>query len=208
MRSRALAAVLAAASIALPSVAVAQSDSPPDAGAERLFRSRRANLSDDEPQGYLLLTWGVSSVATGSVLGASGLGGEQVRWYGVNTVVWGAINTAIAIPWVLSFARERREAEAGLARHGDALVRLHDETTARSRRQSTVFGINALIDVAYVAGGAVAWWAGTQQAQGSFAGDFLVGTGVAAVTQGAWLLVFDTVGWLLARGRTERLGAW
>jgi hypothetical protein len=208
MRSPAFAAAVVAITSAIPSVAAAQSDSPADVRAERLFQLRRANLSEDEPQGYLLLTWGVSSVATGAGLGASGLGGERVRWYGVNTILWGAINTAIAVPWVLSFARERRDAEGGLARRGDALVRLHDETTARSRRQSTVFGINALIDVAYVAGGTVAWWAGLQQTQGSFAGDFLVGTGVAAVTQGAWLLVFDTVGWLLARGRTERLGAW
>jgi hypothetical protein len=209
MHSPVFAAVVVTFALAVPRLAHAQSDSATsfEPAAERLYRLRLAHLAEDEPQGYVLLTWGVSSVATGAVLGASGIGGENVRWYGVNTIVWGAINTAIAIPWVLSFPRERREAEAGRARSGEALVRLRSETTARSRRQSTVFGINALIDIAYVTGGAIAWWAGTQQDPGSLAGEFLLGTGVAAVTQGAFLLVFDAVGWLLAGRRTHRLEA-
>lgn len=176
-----------------------------DPRAQRLFDLRRANLAQDEPQGYLLLSWGLSSLTTGAVLGASGLGGETSRWFGVNTALWGAINTAIAIPWVLSFARERRDSSAGLSRTGDVLVALHRDTVDRSRRQSLIYAINAAIDVLYVTGGAIAWWAGTQQAQGSFGNDFLVGTGVAAISQGAFLLVFDTVGWLLARERTHRL---
>ena len=176
--------------------------------AQRLFDVRTANLAQDEPQGYLLLSWGVSSVATGAVMGATGWGGERWRWFGVNTAVWGAINTAIAIPWVLSFARDRASITSDAALTGDALATRHRASIDRSSHQSVVYAINAALDVVYVTGGAIAWWAGTQQTPNTFGSDFLLGAGMAALTQGAWLLVFDGVGWLLAQRRTRALAAW
>lgn len=186
----------------------AHAQTPRDPLAQRLFDVRTANLAQDEPQGYLLLSWGASSIATGAVMGATGLGGERWRWFGVNTAVWGAINTVIAIPWVLSFARDRSSITSDAGLTGDPLAIRHRAIIDRSSHQSVLYAINAALDVVYMTGGAIAWWAGTQQTPNTFASDFLLGAGMAAVTQGAWLLLFDGVGWLLANQRTRALAAW
>jgi hypothetical protein len=99
---------------------------------------------------------------------------ERIKSFGRQTAMWGAIDAAIAGAGELS--RQRRRPQT-----------LEQQTQQRMRLRR-VLAINALADVAYIAGGiAVAKRDSAGTARRLNAGD-----GAAIVVQGAFLLALDT----------------
>ena len=182
----------------------------PHPPGEPLAQVRTVNLAEDSPQGYTLLGAGIGSIVTGGTLGLVPGVGNRARYTGLNMIVWGAINTVIAIPWVLGLDRERRAIAADREHTGDRLAAVYRDRIAHSESQSRSFLINAALDVIYIGGGAALWYGFDRQPAVTTANfyndpDFWAGAGIAALTQGAFLMIFDLVGYCFAEQRTERL---
>lgn len=117
--------------------------------------------------GRQLLAWGAGSVVLGALLAALPLGGI-VAGVGVQFVVWGAIDAAIAVFGARSL---RRKLERGA------------DPRAEARSLRRILLINAGLDVLYVAAGiGVLIWTD---------GAFATGNGVGVIVQGGFLLLFD-----------------
>ncbi len=117
-----------------------------------------------------LLVWSALSVAVGVVLLSAT---PFWRGVGVQALVWGVIDAAIAVFGLVSLRRKQRRADAD---QPDTQLR-----EARTLRRLLL--INAGLDVLYIVGGVVILT--------SFATDFAKGNGVGITVQGAFLLLFD-----------------
>jgi hypothetical protein len=129
-----------------------------------------------------LLAWGIASVAGGAALAVVGgaRGDRFLRAFGSQTIGWGAIDTALALG-----GRRRARRLLGDPPADPAAM----EREASRIRQ--ILAVNAGLDVLYIAGGlAVAAGRGRTDRAAR-------GHGLAAVAQGAFLLVFDA--WHAAR---------
>jgi hypothetical protein len=115
----------------------------------------------------VLLGWGAASMATGVPMVLSE--DERIRGLGVQNLLWGAVNTTLA---VLGKRRDRR-----LQRPID-----HDAKRLDYRR---VMMINGFIDLAYIGSGVAMMSLGKS--------DFIRGTGVGFTIQGSFLLGYDWV---------------
>ena len=115
-----------------------------------------------------LTAWAAGSVAVGAVLVGLGQvrGDRQLRAFGTQTVLWGAVDGAIA-----------------------GLGRLRPPPSA-ARLRSVLLG-NAALDVGYVGAGALGATRGARWRSGRWAGTAR-GHGTAVVVQGAFLLWLDT----------------
>ncbi len=118
-----------------------------------------------------LLIWSALSVVTGTLLLLST---PFWRGVGLQGLVWGVIDAAIAGFGLRSLRRKRTRPDA------DDPAVLAKET----RNLRRLLLINAGLDVLYVVGGTVVL---TQ-----FTTDFARGNGVGIIVQGAFLLLFDT----------------
>ena len=65
-----------------------------------------------------------------------------------------------------------------------------------------VYAVNAGLDVFYIASGVLLYVLGTRSARSD---TWEKGVGVAFMSQGAFLLVFDVVNWLNANARAARI---
>lgn len=121
----------------------------------------------------VLLSWGIGNTIAGAALtiGSSGL----TRAIGVQALVWGAIDTAVATFGQCSARNHAVTARSGLfgARH------IHD----RARHFSMLLAIQVVADVAYVLAGSfiAAKWDHP----------WLRGTGIGLTIQGSALLLYD-----------------
>jgi hypothetical protein len=170
--------------------------------AEILTLVRSEHVTEDSRQAGILLGWGIGSMLAGGYLALTAGSGNRELSVALNNVAWGAINTAIAIPWFLGTRRELAAIDRDRALSGEALLQAHREAIERSERQARTLWINAVIDVAYVGGGIFAWAMSEQNIE---ARDFWAGVGITAVVQGAFLFAFDLIGWRAADARTDRL---
>ena len=120
-----------------------------------------------------LLLWSALSIIAGALLAAFG---ASAWWhgFGVQALVWGAIDAAIALFGQLS-ARRRRAASLG----GPETF----EREARNLRR--ILWVNTGLDVLYVAGGVALLR--TLGAQNLFA----AGSGWGVIVQGGFLFIFD-----------------
>ena len=119
-----------------------------------------------------LLVWSALSVGGGALLLL--FGAPFWRGVGLQGLVWGLINAAIAGFGLLSLRQKRARPDANAP-----------EVLAKETRDlRRLLLVNAGLDVLYVAGGIVVL---TQ-----FEADFPRGNGVGIVVQGAFLLLFDT----------------
>jgi hypothetical protein len=113
-----------------------------------------------------LAAWSTWSAGVGGVLWR--LGGRErapgLRAAGRTTVAWGAADAAV-VAWGAWRARSRRQVDP----------------SARAHRLARLTGVNAVIDVAYVAGGTVLATSARRR-----------GAGLATVVQGVALLYLDT----------------
>jgi hypothetical protein len=135
----------------------------------------------------VLGAWAVGNMAVGAV-GAALSTDERVRWFHLGNLLWNTVNLTLSI--------------VGLAsdwKADPAAVNAKDSLKASSSTV-TIFGVNAGIDLGYLATGAFLWQRGssTQDAR-------LVGVGQALVLQGAFLAVFDVVMAVLHGSLNSRL---
>lgn len=122
--------------------------------------------------GRQLFAWGVMNIALGTLL----LLGESLflRGFGMQAVVWGTINAAIA-----AFGQSR------LPRKLHRLLRRDGLQASRNERRSLrrLLLINAGLDVLYIVAGLLVI--------GLLPGPLAAGNGWGVVLQGSALLVFD-----------------
>jgi hypothetical protein len=120
--------------------------------------------------------WAAGSMLTG---GAMLVASEStaVRWAGAQNLVWGAIDGAIAL-----YALHENESLA-------ASTKTAEEWRRERERVSRIFWINVGLDVLYVAAGTALVALGRSERA--------IGSGQGVLVQGAFLLVFDTVGGLV-----------
>jgi hypothetical protein len=113
-----------------------------------------------------LAAWSTWSVGVGGVLWRLGRreGVTGLRAAGRTTVAWGMANAAV-VGWVAW--RRRSRADLG--------------PSARAERMARLTGVNAVLDVGYVAGGALLATSARRR-----------GTGLATVVQGLALVYLDT----------------
>ncbi len=118
-----------------------------------------------------LLVWSALSIVVGAALLFAT---PFWRGVGVQALVWGAIDAAIAGFGRVTLRRKLRRPDAGLPE-----VRLKE---ARNLRRLLL--INAGLDVLYIVAGGVVLF--------TFATEFARGNGVGIIVQGGFLLLFDT----------------
>lgn len=131
--------------------------------------------------------WAVSNIAVGAV-GAALAKDERVRWVHLGNLLWNTVNLALSV--------------VGLAQQWNADPARFDakQSLEASSTSAAVFGINAGVDLGYLASGAFLWQRG--EAKGDAR---MVGVGQALLLQGGFLLVFDTVMAVLQSVLTTRL---
>lgn len=118
-----------------------------------------------------LAAWAAASLASGALLVMAGT--PFWRGVGVQFVVWGAIDGAIA---AAGWRDRRRAARAGVDRDATA-------SEERRRRLRRLLLVNAGLDVVYLAIGVALL--------GFDAGPVRAGHGVGVIVQGGFLLLFD-----------------
>jgi hypothetical protein len=158
-----------------------------------LADAARAERDEGSVRAWVLFGEGALSTAAGAAM-ALATDDDRVRAAGFMTLGFGAVNLALAVPWVL---RAGRVADAR-ADETDLGARLRLARAAHG--SAAVFALNVGLDVAYVTAGAVAW---------ALAGgdERLRGGGVAVLAQGVFLLGFDVWGWIAAARNADRYTA-
>jgi hypothetical protein len=167
-----------------------------------LMQARVESLQSERAHGFVLLAWGTGSMVAGGVLALSGVDGERGLATGVNTLVWGAVNTALAVPFLLAIPAEHAAAVRDETLSGAALAARREAAVTRARTQATVFAFNAWLDVAYVVAGTFVCVLGANNIGPR---PWMEGIGVSAISQGAFLLGFDIAGWVLAGQRAGHI---
>ncbi len=119
-----------------------------------------------------LAAWAGGSMLVGTALIANQGSSPIARYAGIQTLAWGAVDGAIA---GFGLYGAHKSVAAGGAGWMD-----------ERRTMAKIFFINAALDVAYIAVGAALWSLGKSPE--------LRGTGAGIVPQGAFLLLFDTLG--------------
>lgn len=119
-----------------------------------------------------LLAWSVPSVVLGGI--ALLLPAPLLQGIGLQALIWGAIDAALAAAGLVAAARRRRS-------YPDEQQQVRD--TLRLRRTLLV---NAGLDVLYIAGGSA-------MIVLLRADPFLLGNGIGVVIQGTFLLFFDLI---------------
>jgi hypothetical protein len=134
------------------------------------IEARDAHLAYETRAMSTLTSWAVASIATGTMLWATG-GDDYTRAVGIQNVTWGAIDGIIA-----GFGYRGIRKQAYL----DKPVFYWQEQDRKLRK---VFLINAGLDVLYLAAGAALVGLGKN--------DFARGSGAGVLLQGSFLLLFD-----------------
>jgi hypothetical protein len=148
--------------------------SAPEAPPDTLLRERL--LAHQRHMMLVLGSWAVGSVVIG---GYQALRGDRfVRFVGYQNLAWGAIDGAIALYGVRDLVRKRSGPERDWGAEARAFRRL--------------LLLNAGLDVLYITAGAFLLWQGKDARWR--------GTGLGIVIQGAFLLLLDGIGYVLAPG--------
>lgn len=115
--------------------------------------------------GRTLLVWGGANVVAGAAAQASG--NPFLKQFGMQALVWGAIDAALALLGLRGAAKKRAE---------------RSDQTVQARRFRLIVALNALLDVGYIAGGVALARNGRNER---------AGMGIGVIVQGAFLLLFD-----------------
>jgi hypothetical protein len=178
-----------------------------DARAARggcLAEVRLTNRQDRIDEGVVLLGWGALSVIAGGVVAGVGfMDRDDLRiGFGLGTAGWGLVNALLSLGLLDLGDGQRTAIERDRDLSGALLERAREDSAAAQYQTGTILAVNAGLDAFYVVTGILLWIVGesaTPQDRG------LMGYGVAMASQGAALLAYDTVTWLLAGARGDRL---
>ncbi len=135
----------------------------------------------------VLGAWAVGNIAVGAI-GAARSNDERVAWLHLGNALWNTVNLGLSV--------------GGLAGQWNADPNSFDakQSLRESSSASTLFGVNAGLDVGYLATAAFLWQRGLAHHDAR-----MVGVGQALVIQGAFLFVFDVVMGVLQGLLTGRL---
>lgn len=178
-----------------------------DARAARggcLAEVRLTNRQDRIDEGVVLLGWGALSVIAGGVVAGVGLADRDDLWvgFGLGTAGWGLVNALLSLALLDLDDGQRRAIERDRDLAGELLERAREDAAAAQYQTATVLAVNAGLDAFYVVTGILLWIVGESSASEDRG---LMGYGAAMASQGAALLAYDTVTWLLAGARGDRL---
>lgn len=130
-----------------------------------------------------LLAWGVGSIVAGAGLATNRR--QDLRQIGLQAIVWGAIDAALALSGRRGARQNRHLDPASEQRSGS-------QEAARFQR---ILAINAGLDLLYIAGG-------LRLAQTARHNPGRYGTGLGIAIQGTFLLIYDSLlTWLVAKWR-------
>jgi hypothetical protein len=135
----------------------------------------------------VLGAWAVGNLTVGTIA-AIRSNDEREAWFHLGNALWNTVNLGLAV--------------AGFAMQWNADPRAFDakQSLRESSSSATIFGVNAGIDVGYLATGAFLWQRGLGHGDAR-----MVGVGQALILQGAFLFVFDVVMGVLQGLLTARL---
>jgi hypothetical protein len=131
--------------------------------------------------------WAVANLGVGTV-GALLAKDDSTRWFHLGNLLWNTVNLGLS---VVGLATQWKTDPASF----DA-----KQSLEASNSSTTIYGVNAGLDVGYIATGAFLWQRGDAKSDAR-----MVGVGQALVIQGAALLIFDTVMAVLHGMLTTRL---
>lgn len=168
----------------------------------RLTDLRLTIRNDRQTAGVVLLGLGLASVAVGSALAVVGRDEKMLLAAGITTASFGAVNAALSFGMLdVSGADERRIRAA------------RDSTDFEARREAELiahlhsgqfFAVNTGLDVFYMASGGLLCAIAAVRDQND---SWELGTGIALIAQGAWLMAFDIINWLNSNDRAARFRA-
>jgi hypothetical protein len=156
-----------------------------------LAEAVRATHDEERVRAWTLLSEGAASVAAGASLLA--VDDPALRAAGVMTLSFGAVNAALAAPWLLRLPGERADTPG----ETDLAARLR--RSRASRRSAAVLALNAGLDLLYIAAGITAMVLGARDGDRA-----LEGGGAATLAQGGFLLAFDLWGWIASDANADR----
>lgn len=178
------------------------SDEGPDPAALR--RVRAANLAQHRREGWWVFGWGLASALAGGVVAIALRDEPEWLSFGLTTAAFGAIDAGLALGMVDLSGAKREAIDAGrLGDLTDPEAILTESITAQ-RKAGQIFALNLGLDVAYIASGVLMFFLG--RAQDPEEG-LLTGSGVAMISQGAFLLGFDLIAWIRTGQRAAALEA-
>lgn len=173
------------------------------ARAAVLQHLRLQNVAAKRREGLWLLGWGAVNLAAGSLAAGLFRDDEAALSGAVTSASFGAINALLSLGFLdLSGARERAIRDADLT-SADELMAERDREVRAQLRSGQTFALNAGLDVAYLAAGALLMALGHRRAPD--APTWEQGTGAAMLVQGAFLFGFDIACWRRANGRALRV---
>lgn len=163
-----------------------------------LFRAERRRWEVEHTQAWTLLTWGAVNVVEGAGfllptgLSAPAQDRDRMLGYGASTMAWGAVNLALAIPWVVRLGREQGRLARIETLDDRAIEREIERARDEARSGAAFFALNTGLDVAYLTAGSLMLYMG-ERAETRNA--MLSGIGISVLVQGAALLAYDAWGW-------------
>lgn len=165
--------------------------------AARLVTADQQRIARESVRAWTLFAWGTANMVEGAGFALPWLldprrADERVANYGAMTAAWGAVNFALAIPWVLRMPRERARASRWTTLRGDEHERAYFELRERLHGDASVFALMCGLDVAYVATGALMWHMGDRPETRNVS---LAGMGLSIFVQGLALLAVDGWNW-------------
>jgi len=196
---------LAIAALAASPVREAHAEPPPDAATEpgpadadaaELERVHRESLHTRRLLADAVLVAGLGSVAAGGVLIIPDAEDQAFRFAGINTAVFGAVNTLVGVLALVGIAREEErwgstEARAARRRSPDGLARARMHASIDERRETAGRALNLGLGFAY------AGVAGTAILASQLGVDHpnrWLGSGVAIGVQALFLIAVDYIG--------------
>lgn len=192
MRWRVGGAVLVFVSVA-PSTVWAQSAS--DLDVRSVEEAHRESISTRRTLAHVVLVAGSSSLVGGSALMIPNAEDLAFRFAGINTAIFGAINTVVALLALRGIGQEEAEWESGTAsarrRTPDGLARARVYAALDERREATSHAINLGLGAGYLGIGTAAILASRL---GVDHPNRWLGSGVAIAGQALFLLAIDYVG--------------
>lgn len=200
-------ATMAPTSATAPLEAQLRGDPRPSPWAMRLAEADLRRVELERTQAWTLLAWGAANIVEGATLlvpwAGSGDAGarERTMGYGITTAAFGAVNLALAIPWVVRLPRERERAQRWQRLNERELSRDLERARDEARNASAFFALNTGLDVAYLTAGSLLLYMGERAETRS---PTLSGIGISLLVQATALLAFDAWGWAARNGDSAR----
>lgn|GEM_PF-4404249 len=168
----------------------------------RLTQLRLEIRADRQTAGVVLLGLGLASVAVGGALAVVGRDEKMLLAAGITTASFGAVNAGLSFGMLdVSGADERR---IRAARNPDDFEARREAELVAHLHSGQFFAVNAGLDVFYMAAGGLLCAIAAIQNEND---RWELGTGIALIAQGAWLMAFDIINWINSNDRATHFRA-